>query len=77
MYFLDQVEAVGQLTKLMLIKDTSLNTYYLELVCKSVHINAEVLHASLSDAKRVLLMKRFKNPNNSLVILVILYQVSL
>lgn len=71
------MKAVEQLTKLMLTKNIPLNAYYLELVCKSVYIDAEVLHAGLFDAERMLLVKRFKDSNNNLMIFMIMYQVSL
>ena len=66
---------MGQSTKLMITEDILLNAYYLELVCKSVYINAKVLHAGLSDAERVQLVKRFKDFKDNLMILVIMYQV--
>ena len=64
-----------QLTELMLIEDIYLNTYHFELVCKFIYINAEILHANLSNTKQMQLMKKFKNFKTSLMIFMIIYQV--
>lgn len=53
-----------------------MNSYFLEVVCKLIYVEAEVLHANLSDLERVNLVNRFNNPGDTLIVLIIIYQVS-
>ena len=61
----------------MVTENIPLNAYYFKLVCKFVYIDTKVLYASLSNAEQVQLVKKFKDFEDSLMILVIIYQVSL
>lgn len=66
----------NQAQKILITEDVPLNAYYIELVLKSVYVEAEVLHAGLSDTERVDLVQRFRDPADKLMVLVIMYQVS-
>lgn len=76
MYFLN-ISPAEQPTKLFITENILLNAYYIEFVYKFIYLNAEMLHARLLNAKCVQLVKRFKNLKNTLIMLVIMYQVSL
>lgn len=62
--------------KLLTIEDIPLNAYFWESVCNFVYVETEVLHAALTEAERVDLIKRFNDSENSLITLIIMYQVS-
>lgn len=62
--------------KLLVTEDIPMNTYFFEMVCKLMYVEAEVLHANLGDVERVNLVNRFNNPQDSLTVLIIMYQVS-
>lgn len=62
--------------KLLITEDIPVNAFFIELTCKLAYIQIEILHAGLTDIERVNLVKRFNNPKDSLLVLVIMYQVS-
>lgn len=62
--------------KLLITEDVPLNAFFYESVCNFCYVNTEVLHAGLSDSDRVNLVKRFNDPKDDLLILIIMYQVS-
>jgi hypothetical protein len=61
--------------KLLIIEDISLTTFFYQSVFNKLYIKSEILHVELSNMKRVNLVKRFNDSNDSLLILIIMYQV--
>ena len=62
--------------KLLITEDVALKAFFWDSVCNFAYVETEVLHAGLTDLERVNLVKRFSDPKDSLLILIIMYQVS-
>ena len=62
--------------KLLITEDVPLNAWFWEVACNFVYVEAEVLHAGLTDHERVALVRRFNDSTDSLTVLIIMYQVS-
>lgn len=62
--------------KLLITEDIPINALFIKLMCKLAYVQAKVLHAGLQDTERVELVKQFNDPEDSLLVLVIMYQVS-
>lgn len=74
-YVVPQV-AQDQSPKLLITEDVPLNAFFFESVLNMIYIETEVMHAALSEAERINLVKRFNDSNDSLLVLIITYQVS-
>jgi hypothetical protein len=66
----------GKKNKILITEDVPLNAFFLECVCNLIYVEAGVLHAGLTDSERVNLVNRFNDPSDTLVVLIIMYQVS-
>lgn len=55
-------------------EDVPMNAYFLEVVCKLIYVEAAASHANLSDLERDNLVNRFNNPEDTLTVLIIMYQ---
>ena len=62
--------------KLLVTEDIILTAWFWSECCKLTYVEAEVLHAGLMNLKWINLFKRFNDFNDSLIILIIMYQVS-
>ena len=62
--------------KLFITKDIPMNSFYLKCVCNMVYIETRILHAGLSDQEKMQLVQQFNDPNYSLWVLIIQYQIS-
>lgn len=62
--------------KFLITEDVPLNASYLKCVCNMIYVKIKVLHAALTDVERINLVKRFNNPKDNLMIIIIMYQVS-
>jgi hypothetical protein len=62
--------------KLLITKNISLNAFFMKNVCNFIYVKTEILHAKLIDIERVNLINRFNDSNDSLLILIIMYQMS-
>ena len=62
--------------KLLLTEDIPLTAQFWELCVNFVYVECAVVHAGLSDTKRIDLVSRFNDPEDSLVVLVIMHSVS-
>ena len=62
--------------KLLITEDILISALFIELTYKLVYVHVKNLYAGLQDTKRVELVKQFNNPEGSLLVLVIMYQVS-
>jgi hypothetical protein len=63
--------------KLLIIENISLTTFFYQSVFNKLYIKSEILHVELLNMKRVNLIKKFNDFNDSLLILIIMYQVSI
>ncbi|KFY96743.1 hypothetical protein V498_02502 [Pseudogymnoascus sp. VKM F-4517 (FW-2822)] len=66
----------GNRSKLLCSEEIPVSAWFVETVCKSFYIRAEVLHAGLTDPQRIALLKEFNDPNSSLTVLIMMYAVS-
>ena len=66
----------GVKRKLLITEDIPLVAFFYECAIRITYIDVEVLHAGLTNAEREILVKRFKNKDDSLTVLIIMYQVS-
>ena len=66
----------GKPQKLLLTEDVPLCAQFWEMVLNMIYVETAVLHAGLSDPERVELVRRFNDPENGLLILIIMHSVS-
>ncbi|MCJ1426022.1 hypothetical protein MMC29_003924 [Sticta canariensis] len=74
-YVLPQI-STQKPNKLLLTEDIPLPAQFWEMCLNLVYVESAVLHAGLSDTERVGLVARFNDPEDSLVVLVIMHSVS-
>ncbi|ELR04222.1 hypothetical protein GMDG_06637 [Pseudogymnoascus destructans 20631-21] len=66
----------GKRNKLLCSEEIPVSAWYVEMVCKTFYIRAEVLHAGLTDPQHIALVKEFNGPHSSLAVLIMMYAVS-
>ena len=62
--------------KFFITKNISLNAFFWKFVCNMIYVETTMLHANLSNAKKINLISKFNDSTNFLTIFIIIYQIS-
>jgi Helicase conserved C-terminal domain len=62
--------------KLLLTEEVPLSATFWESVCNITYVETAVLHGALTDQERIALIKRFNDPDSTLLVLCIMYAIN-